>query len=62
MYNFESQKKMLSVSLALLEEKGIKNISAIGGGTALAAYYCEHSFLIVHLHKIIFFMIKSQKI
>ena len=51
MYNFESQKKMLSVSLALLEEKGINNISA-------AAYYWNHSFLIVHLHKIIFFMLE----
>lgn len=44
MYNFESQQKMLSVSLALLEEKGIKNISAIGGGTALAAYYWGHRY------------------
>jgi hypothetical protein len=44
MYNFESQQKMLSVSLALLEEKGIKNISAIGGGTALAAYYWDHRY------------------
>lgn len=44
MYDFESQKKMLSVSLALLEEKRIKNISAIGGGTALAAYYWNHRY------------------
>lgn len=44
MYNFGSQQKMLSVSLALLEEKGINNISAIGGGTALAAYYWNHRY------------------
>ncbi len=44
MYNFESQQKMLSVSLALLEEKGINNISAIGGGTGLAAYYWDHRY------------------
>jgi predicted nucleotidyltransferase component of viral defense system len=35
---------MLSVSLELLKENKIENISALGGGTALAAYYWNHRY------------------
>jgi len=41
MYNFETQKNMLSATLSLLAENNIEKISALGGGTALAS--CNHS-------------------
>jgi len=44
MYDFTVQKNMLNVSLELLEENNIKEISALGGGTALASYYWNHRF------------------
>jgi predicted nucleotidyltransferase component of viral defense system len=44
MYDFTVQKNMLNVSLELLEENNIKDISALGGGTALASYYWNHRF------------------
>lgn len=44
MYDFTLQKDMLKVSLELLREKGLEDISALGGGTALAAYYWNHRY------------------
>ena len=44
MYDFTIQKDMLEVSLDLLKENNIDNISALGGGTALAAYYWNHRY------------------
>ena len=44
MYDFSVQKNMLEVSLTLLEENSIKEVSALGGGTALAAYYWNHRY------------------
>ena len=35
---------MLDISLALLKERGIKADCALGGGTALSAYYWQHRF------------------
>ena len=35
---------MLDISLALLGERGITDPSALGGGTALSAYYWQHRF------------------
>jgi len=44
MYDFSIQEKMLKASLNLLEENNIMDISALGGGTALSAYYWGHRF------------------
>jgi len=44
LYDFKLQKEMLDISLALLEERGIKSDCALGGGTALSAYYWQHRF------------------
>ncbi len=44
MYNFQLQEEMLDISLALLKERGITAPSALGGGTALSAYYWGHRF------------------
>ena len=44
MYDFQLQKEMLDISLALLAERGIKADCALGGGTALSAYYWQHRF------------------
>jgi predicted nucleotidyltransferase component of viral defense system len=44
MYDFSLQKDMLGVSLELLKEKDLLHISALGGGTALAAYYWNHRY------------------
>ena len=44
MYDFTVQRNMLNVSLELLEENSIREISALGGGTALASYYWNHRF------------------
>lgn len=44
MYNFSKQKEMLNVALLLLEENNLLNVSSLGGGTALAAYYWEHRY------------------
>ena len=38
MYDFSKQKIMLEVTLELLKENNLSNISSLGGGTALAAY------------------------
>ena len=44
MYNFEIQKNMLYTANYLLDKKGILNVSALGGGTALSAYYWNHRY------------------
>ena len=44
MYNFQLQKEMLDISLSLLDECGVKAVCALGGGTALSAYYWQHRF------------------
>jgi len=44
MYDFQLQAEMLDISLALLKERGIKADYALGGGTALSAYYWQHRF------------------
>ncbi len=44
MYDFQLQKEMLDISLALLKERGIEADCALGGGTALSAYYWQHRF------------------
>ena len=44
MYNFEVQKNMLHAANYLLGKKGILNVSALGGGTALSAYYWNHRY------------------
>ncbi len=44
MYDFQLQEKMLGISLALLKERGVKANCALGGGTALSAYYWQHRF------------------
>lgn len=44
MYDFSKQKDMLDATLLLLEENGLKNVSTLGGGTALASYYWNHRY------------------
>ena len=44
MYDFSKQKAMLEVTLELLKENNLSNISSLGGGTALAAYYWNHRY------------------
>lgn len=44
MYNFAQQKAMLNATLLLLEENDLLNVSSLGGGTALAAYYWNHRY------------------
>lgn len=44
MYDFTIQKKMLKASALLLKDNGLFEISAFGGGTALAAYYWNHRY------------------
>lgn len=46
MYDFQLQEEMLDISLKLLEEVGIDAPAALGGGTALSAFYWEHRFSI----------------
>ena len=38
MYDFTIQKQMLDVTLDLLKENNLLEVSTLGGGTALAAY------------------------
>ena len=42
MYDFSKQKAMLDVTLLLLEENNLSEVSTLGGGTALASYYWNH--------------------
>ena len=44
MYDFEIQKNMLEAANYLLDKKEILNVSALGGGTALSAYYWNHRY------------------
>jgi predicted nucleotidyltransferase component of viral defense system len=44
MYNFSKQKEMFDVAFQLLEENNLKEVSSLGGGTALAAYYWNHRY------------------
>lgn len=42
-YDFSTQRKMLKATISLLEDFNVKDISALGGGTALAVYW-NHRF------------------
>jgi predicted nucleotidyltransferase component of viral defense system len=44
MYDFSKQKAMLEVTLELLRENDLLEISSLGGGTALAAFYWNHRY------------------
>ena len=44
MYDFLKQKAMLDVTLELLKENNLLEISSLGGGTALAGYYWNHRY------------------
>ena len=44
MYDFDIQKNMLLAAYELLESKGILDVSALGGGTALSAHYWNHRY------------------
>lgn len=44
MYDFSTQKAMLDATLILLEENNLLEVSALGGGTALASYYWNHRY------------------
>lgn len=44
MYDFQIHAEMLDISLELLREVGIDAPSALGGGTALSAFYWQHRF------------------
>ena len=44
MFDFKIQEEMLCVSLDLLEHGDVIDVYALGGGTALSAFYWEHRF------------------
>lgn len=44
MYDFSKQKAMLEATLILLEENDLLEVSALGGGTALASHYWNHRY------------------
>jgi len=44
MYDFTIQKNMLLAANKLLESKEILDVAALGGGTALSAYYWNHRY------------------
>lgn len=44
MYDFSKQKAMLEVTLLLLKENNLLEVSSLGGGTALASYYWNHRY------------------
>ena len=44
MYDFQLQEEMLDISLELLRDVGIDAPAALGGGTALSAFYWQHRF------------------
>ena len=44
MYDFSKQKAMLNATILLLKQKNLLDISSLGGGTALAAYYWNHRY------------------
>ena len=41
---FQNKKAMLEVTLELLKENSLLEISSLGGGTALAGYYWNHRY------------------
>ena len=57
MYDFIVQRNMLNISLELLKENNIKDISALGGDTALASYYWNHRFQLI---LIFLFMVRNH--
>ena len=66
MYNFNIQKNMLLAAHELLESKGILDVSALGGGTALSAYYWNHRYstdidIFVHSKSDITLMLRPKK-
>ena len=44
MYDFTVQKEMMIAANYLLKKHGLSDVSALGGGTALAAYYWKHRY------------------
>lgn len=44
MYDFSKQKAILEVTIELLKENDLLEISSLGGGTALAAFYWNHRY------------------
>ncbi len=44
MYDFFKQKEMLAVTLDLLSQNNLLEISSLGGGTVLAAFYFNHRY------------------
>ena len=44
MYDFTPQKDMMYAALYLLDKHNLADVSALGGGTALAAYYWNHRY------------------
>jgi len=44
MYDFTPQKQMMHVALYLLNKHNLANVTALGGETALAAYYWNHRY------------------
>lgn len=44
MYDFSKQREMFEATQLLLEENNLQEVSALGGGTALAAYYWNHRY------------------
>jgi len=44
MYDFTPQKQMMRAALYLLNKHNLADVSALGGGTALAAYYWNHRY------------------
>ena len=66
MYDFDIQKNMLLAAHELLESKGILDVSALGGGTALSAYYWNHRYstdidIFVHSKSDITLMLRPKK-
>ena len=44
MYDFTPQMEMMQAALYILKKNGISDVSALGGGTALAARYWNHRY------------------
>jgi len=66
MYDFNIQKDMLLAAHKLLESKGILDVAALGGGTALSAYYWSHRYstdidIFIHSKSDITLMLRPQE-
>jgi len=66
MHDFNIQKDMLLAAHELLESKGILDVAALGGGTALSAYYWNHRYstdidIFVHCKSDITLMLRPQE-